>query len=110
MRKAKPIADMLADLHARDGDTRSYFDLWIEYLNSIGNHIGVRIDQDGSWHMMVGGPVDPQIRHRNRWQHFLWEDLVRVDGRYEALRKRMAHTFPNGGAFYPREPLAQVAA
>ena len=85
MREVTPIDVMLADLGAFDEDDFGYVETWRRHLASIGNSVSAHYERDGSLHLMAGGPVDAQTRHRSRWQHFLIEDLDRLPGRRELL-------------------------
>jgi hypothetical protein len=86
MREVMSIADMLKSLHAIDADdVDGYLALWRQHLTAVGNRVSVMYERDGRRHLMAGGPVDPQIRHRSRWMHFLFIDLRRDPRRYDRL-------------------------
>ena len=84
LRSAMPVDQMIDCLKKLDGNDADYVALWLRLAGSIG-HVFVMIDRDGKRDLMVGGACDAQIRHRSRWQHFLVEDLDRLEGRRELL-------------------------
>lgn len=81
---AMPVDQMIDCLKKLDGNDADYVALWLRLADSIG-HVFVMIDRDGKRDLMLGSACDAQIRHRSRWQHFLVEDLDRIDGRRELL-------------------------
>ena len=85
MQSTMPINQMIDALHELDHDPSKYLQLWLALLSSIGGSAHARHGRDGQLHVIFGLPCDAQMRHRSRWGHFLWEDLKRVDGRYDAL-------------------------
>jgi hypothetical protein len=76
---ATPIVEILTDLtrFRDDQDVVGYVDRFREHLSALGIDASIMIARDGTERLMVGGRCDAQIRHRSRWQHFLFEDLDR---------------------------------
>lgn len=84
LRNAMPIDQMIDCLKVLDDDDVDYVALWLRFARSIGD-VFVMIERDGEHSLMMGGACDAQIRHRSRWQHFLTEDLDRLEARRELL-------------------------
>lgn len=75
MRSVMPIAEMVADLRQFDGDVVGYVLRWREHLKAVGGSVLLHYDCDGEEGLTLGMPCDPQVRHRSRWAHLLFEDL-----------------------------------
>lgn len=75
MRAVMSIEAMLADLREFDGDEVGYVIRWRQHLAAIGASVLLHYARDGERGLTLGMPCDLQARHRNRWAHFLMEDL-----------------------------------
>ena len=89
MRAAVPIEQMVEWLHVLDDDAVGYLALWRNLIASVGNSLSLIIDHNGVCRLCLGGPVDPQMRHRSRWTHFLIEDLDRQEERRDLLVQQL---------------------
>lgn len=87
MRAAVPIETMLARLAHVADDEVVFVDQFRSFISSIGCTLMVHYDVNGGLFINLGCPADPQIRHRNRWAHFLFDRLDAVDGRRETLER-----------------------
>lgn len=85
MHSVMGIEDMLADLRHFDDDEVGYVERWRSHMASIGAWAVARYKPDGQPSLSLGMPCDEQIRHRNRWAHFLLLDLSSEEGRREVL-------------------------
>lgn len=87
MRAAMSVQQMLADLSAftDDQDDVGYVTRWREHFKSIGGSALVHYAKNGEVGLTIEMPVDPQVRHRNRWAHFLLEDLRAGEHRRDVL-------------------------
>lgn len=86
LRTVVPVEEMLLRLREFDDDPVGYVDLWRSVTADAGLGISLMIDRQGERHLMMGGACNGQMRRRNRYQHFLAEDLNADDGqRREAL-------------------------
>lgn len=110
MRRAVPIEQMIEWLQALDEDAVSYLALWRNLLSSIGNSVSLSIDRDGERHLMVGGPVDEQIRHRSRWQHFLFKHMDADGGERRELLLRTLEDEGHYSDNRPADPRATTRA
>lgn len=87
MREVASIDEMLCKLKvfADDEDDVGYVELFRQFVAEISVSLFVRIDRDGQRELMIGSPVDIQVRHRSRWMYFLLSDLELVETRRQAL-------------------------
>lgn len=85
MRAVMPIEEMLADLREFEDDLVGYVIRWREHLTSVGGSVLLHYARDGEKGLTLGMPCDPQVRHRSRWAHFLFEDLDADDERRPVL-------------------------
>jgi hypothetical protein len=96
MRAAAPIEQMIDWLGECDqGDDTAYVTLWRALVRSIGVSVLICYERDGDQGLMFGGPCDAQMRHRNRWMHFLLADLDQVDTRRELLMRQLRLSGPS---------------
>lgn len=90
MRAAIPIETMLAQLARVADDDVAFVEQFRAYIQSIGCTLLAHYDREGDVFINLGTPADPQIRHRNRWTHFLFDRLDAVPGRRETLLRALA--------------------
>ena len=74
MKTVMPIEMMLGVLH-QTPDASAYLKVWLRLVETFGGWTSLIISRDGEEDLRVGLPMDPQMRHRNRWHHFLTKDL-----------------------------------
>jgi hypothetical protein len=104
-----PIDQMLEWLHQLDDDVVSYVKLWRRMLAVVGNNVSLNYDHQGERRLSVGGPIDAQVRHRSRWQHFLVQNLYEDPERIEHL-KDVLHDEGNYSDNRPADPRGTTAA
>ncbi|MCP3732048.1 hypothetical protein M9978_16610 [Sphingomonas sp. MG17] len=95
-----PIEQMLDVLRELDDDEVGYVALWLRMVDTVGCKVLLDYDRDATRGLMHWTPCDPQIRHRSRYMHFLFEDLARIDGRQELL----ADYLEERGCYSDRRP------
>lgn len=95
-----PVEEMIAALRQTDDDNVGYLDLWLKMVGSVGCKILLDYDRNGSRGLMQWTPCDPQIRHRSRYVHLLFDDLDRVPSRRESLKDRLEEA----GSYSDRRP------
>lgn len=89
LRTVTAVETMLEQLAGASDDSVAYVALWQAYVDEIGAWLTLRIDKLGEQHVSIGFPCDAQARHRNRWFHFLREDLKAVDDRRDLLIRNL---------------------
>jgi hypothetical protein len=109
LRKALPITDMLDHLAGLADDVVGYLGLWRSYASSAGCEVSLSYDRDGSRCLRFTLPCDAQARHRNRYMHFLQQDLHADEERYETLA-RMLHDEGQYSDSRPADPQGTTAA
>lgn len=88
MKAVMPIDQMLDILHQAP-DAGTYVKLWLGMVKSFGGWVSLTITRDGQEQLGIGLPCDAQLRHRNRWHHFLSNDLDADPERRELLIMRL---------------------
>jgi hypothetical protein len=101
--------DMVTLLADYGDDDDQYVTAWRYMMQLAGLQVLGMYDRDGAFTLNVGGPCDAQMRHRNRYSHFLLEDLDRVESRRAALVALVQREGFYGDA-RPRNPRATTAA
>ncbi|WP_017979872.1 hypothetical protein [Sphingomonas melonis] len=86
-----------------------YVFAWRYLMGLAGLQVLGMYEPDGEFTMSVGGPCDAQMRHRNRYSHFLLEDFDKVPGRRDALCSLLKREGRYADA-RPRDPRATTAA
>jgi hypothetical protein len=109
LRKALPIADMLHNLAELADDVVGYLELWRRYTTSAGCEVSLSYARNGDECLRFTLPCDAQVRHRNRYMHFLGEDLHADDERYKTLA-RILHDEGHYSDNRPADPRATTAA
>lgn len=85
MRLVTPLETMLAELaHAADDDVE-FVALFTVFVAEVGCSLLAHYARDGELGLTMGSPVDPQVRHRSRWMHYLVDRLDAVESRRDLL-------------------------
>lgn len=107
MRRVMTVEAMLADLQpfTADQDDVGYVARWRAHLRAIGGSVLLHYGRDGERDITFGLPCDPQVRHRNRWAFFLFNDLEEQAGRRDVLM----HALQREGLFWDERPVDRAA-
>ncbi len=81
MRNVTPLDVMLAELAAVGDDDVEFVAHLIVFVAEIGCTLMAHYARDGDLGLNAGYPCDPQSRHRNRWMHYLIEELDKAETR-----------------------------
>jgi hypothetical protein len=95
-----PVEQMIDALRQTDDDDVGYLALWLKMVGAAGCKILLDYDAEGQRGLMQWTPCDPQIRHRSRYVHLLFEDLDRVPTRREMLKDVLEES----GSYSDRRP------
>jgi hypothetical protein len=109
LRKALPITVMLDNLAKLADDVVGYLELSRRYAASAGCEVSLTYERNGDRCLRYTLPCDGQARHRNRYMHFLSEDLHADDERYETLAS-VLHDEGRYSDIRPADPRGTTAA